>query len=118
MPFSGKSNYADTFIPPDLSARAQRIKGTSQTAVKKPFIGITSKMVDFKPFKVESRPKTAKNNTGIREFSYPGQYMSTTHKDFNEKRPMNQCIMEGKEMPPELLKASTYFNPVNKIYYV
>ena len=79
---------------------------------------VTTKMVDFKPFKIQPTNGKAKRKEVALTPSFPGQYQSTTKKDFGLKVPLKSCDNQAVPQPPSFSKSAAYFNPLEKLYYV
>lgn len=118
IPFQGKSTYGDTFIPIDLANRARPMKPINISEVDKHFNAVTTKMIDFKPFKIEGSNAMPKRKEVKLTPSYPGQYDTTMRKDYTQKKIDKICPAEKEAQAPDFSKSSAYFNPIDKVYYV
>lgn len=50
--------------------------------------------------------------------SFPGQYVSTSHKDYGAKKVPGLCTSEALPKAPDFSNSTAYFNPIEKLYYV
>jgi len=73
-------------------------------------------MVDYKPFKIGPVTSTkAKKDPEVLP-SFPGQYMSTTAKDFAKKKVDKPCPVAQWPQLPIFGKTSGYYRTLDKIY--
>jgi hypothetical protein len=80
------------------------------------FNGVTTKMVDYKPFKIHHSNARKKQIRAESIPAYPGQYMSTTAKDFLGKEPKRHCKAENWPQLPIFGSTSGYYRTLNKLY--
>ena len=94
------------------------MKRTCRDAKKpdKKFDGVASKMIDYKPFKIN--PSTADKKAKPAEIvpSYPGQYLSTAKKDFAGRKPTKDCVVNYWPQLPIFGSTSGYYRTLNKLY--
>lgn len=82
----------------------------------KKFDGVTSKMVDYKPFKIDPSGKGKKHKRGESIPSFPGQYDSTAMRDFAGRRPKRHCIVNEWPQLPIFGSTSGYYRTLDKVF--
>ena len=75
-------------------------------------------MIDYQPFKIQPTSKAKNVKEASSSFTFPGQFTSTTAKDYGGMQPEKICPCTKLESPPDFMKSTTYFNPAEKLYYV
>eukprot|EP00831_Metopus_contortus_P035262 TRINITY_DN2807_c0_g1_i7.p2 TRINITY_DN2807_c0_g1~~TRINITY_DN2807_c0_g1_i7.p2 ORF type:complete len:191 (+),score=4.40 TRINITY_DN2807_c0_g1_i7:364-936(+) len=118
LPFKGTSSYASNFQPIDLSTRAKPLSPPATLVPDNKFTGVSSNMLDYKPFKIVPTGNPVGKKEPTPTFSFPGQYKTTAQNEFSRRPRKVPCPCDSLETPPDFMKTITYFNPTTHQYYV
>lgn len=80
------------------------------------FNGVTSKMIDYKPFKIYPSGAKKKHVRAESIPAYPGQFTSTAQKDFTGRRPRRHCKVDDWPQLPIFGGTSGYYRTLNRLY--
>lgn len=82
----------------------------------KKFNSVSTKMIDYKPFKIDPLGSGRKKDKPEMVPSFPGQFLSTATKDFNKKKMDRDCPVNKWPQLPIFGKTSGYYRSLDKIY--
>ena len=77
-------------------------------------MGITTQMVDYKPYTVQIRSSKAKQREPVKPFAFPGQYTTTSHRDFCEK----ETARSAQNTPFDFAKIGVYSTPQKRLLII
>lgn len=75
-------------------------------------------MVDYQPFKIQEINKVKAKKEVTPTFAFPGQFLTTSQKEFYAKGTKAKCQCHNLSFPHDFNKTTAYFNPIKRLYFI